>query len=136
MFKLTKITTVAITISCILGYTLSLPGIATSIGLQQRDPCLRNNNGIGNNHDTFVELPINSLALSDPSNQIISIRIDPGNSGQMQLFENDLVQQGFNLTEINFVVAQVRDAEIRVRNTNLQCSVSSQVDTNYAFFAD
>lgn len=29
----------------------------------KKDPCLKSNNGIGNNHDVFVELPTNSLSL-------------------------------------------------------------------------
>ncbi|MGL4880318.1 MAG: hypothetical protein ACRC8K_04550 [Waterburya sp.] len=130
MLKLIKNTASIITITCLLGNCLSLPVLA------KKNPCLKNNNGIGNNHDIFVELPTNSQSLNDPDNQILSIRIDPGNRGQMSKFQDGLAEQGFNTGEIKFVVDQVWDAEIRVKANNLSCPLDSQVEQDYTLFAD
>jgi hypothetical protein len=130
MLKLIKNMASIITLTCLLGNFLSLPVLA------KKDPCLKNNNGIGNNHDIFVELPTNSQTLDDPDNQILSIRIDPGNHGQMSKFQDELVEQGFNTGEIKFIVAQVGDAEMKVKEINLFCNPDSQVEQNYTVFAD
>lgn len=113
MNKVTVFSTVfALTIVC------TLPSLAA---LDKKDPCLKNNNGIGNNHDVFVELPIHSLSLGDVENEILSIRIDPGNSGQVKKFKEQLAQQEFDNLEINFVIDQLVDAEIKLKKTKLQC---------------
>jgi hypothetical protein len=126
--KLTVISTIyLITINC------SIPVFAAS---SKKDPCLKNNNGIGNNHDIFVELPTHSQFLNDSQNQILSIRIDPGNSGQVNKFKTELEANGFDNTAIDFVVAQLWDAEIKVKQTNLQCYLDEPMEKDYTFVAD
>ena len=137
MLKLIKITASIVTTVCVLSNPLSLPALSMSeVAVTKKAPCLKNNNGIGNNHDIFVELPINSQTLEDPHNQIISVRIDPGNSGQMKLFKSELKERGFNTTEIDFVIAQVWDAEIKVKTTNISCDSNSSIERDYTVFAD
>jgi hypothetical protein len=137
MLKTIKNKAFIATVTFILGTSISSPvfGVA-EIALIKRNPCLKNNNGIGNNHDIFVELPTNSQTLDDPENQITSIRIDPGNPGQMNKFTTDLAEQRFNTAEIEFVVSQVWDAEMRVKNTNLLCNAVSHVIKDYTAFSD
>jgi hypothetical protein len=108
--------------------------------LYKKDSCLKNNNGIGNNHDIFVELPSNSLSLGDEANQILSIRIDPGNSGQVKKFRLELDEKGFDIAEVDFVIAQLVDAEKKLKETQFQClSQDYPVDLDYSlnsFFPD
>jgi hypothetical protein len=105
--------------------------------LNKKDSCLKNNNGIGNNHDVFVELPTNSLSLGDEANEILSIRIDPGNSGQVKKFRLELDEKGFDIAEVNFIIAQLVDAEKKLKETQLQClSQDYPVDIDYASFSD
>jgi hypothetical protein len=130
MLKLTEVFTLII--------SLSLPiVVASTATAMQKDPCLKNNNGIGNNHDIYVELPTNSLSLNDSLNQMMSIRIDPGNNGQMALFKNYLSEQGFDSNEeIEFAIEQVVDAEMKVKQNNLQCQTEEPVDRDYTLFPD
>jgi hypothetical protein len=135
--KITQLSSISFIFACLLGSTFIVPGFTGSVLAQGKpDPCLKNNNGIGNNYDIFVELPTNSQTLGDPNNQIISIRIDPGNPGQMQQLTSDLEEQSFNTEEIDFVVAQVWDAEMKTKSTNLQCYENSQVDRNYTLYVN
>jgi hypothetical protein len=106
----------------------------------KKDPCLKNNNGIGNNHDVFVELPTNSLSLEDEANEILSIRIDPGNSGQVKKFKLELTEKGFDIAEVNFVITQLLDAEKKLKDTGVYCLPQEpDVDIDYSLksiFAD
>jgi hypothetical protein len=132
MLKLAKLSNILVICLCLLGSSINLS--ATAEG--KKDPCLKNNNGIGNNYDIFVELPTSSLTIHDLNNQILSIRIDPGNPGQMEKFRKSLKEKGFNPEEINFVVAQIPDAEMKAKTNNLQCALTSQVKKDYTLFAD
>jgi hypothetical protein len=132
MNKFVVVSTVfAITIVC---------GVPSLAAPYKKDPCLKNNNGIGNNHDVFVELPTHASFLGDVENEILSIRIDPGNPGQVQKFKGELTEQGFDNTEVDFVVAQLVDAEKKLKETQLQCfEQNSTVDLDYSLnsvFAD
>ena len=129
MNKLTYIAT-----ALIISTSFTLPSIAVP---HKKDPCLKNNNGIGNNHDVYVELPTNSQTLEDSANEILSIRIDPGNPGQVKKFKGELAEQGFDTAEVDFVVAQLIDAEKKVKETALQCLSSDPlVDVDFTLFAD
>lgn len=123
-----------ISISLLIANTWLVPTMAAS---SKKDPCLKNNNGIGNNYDIYVELPTNSLTLNDSANEILSIRIDPGNFGQVKKFKSKIAEQGFDTVEINFVVAQLIDAEKKLKVIELKCSTTDpMVDVDYTFFPD
>lgn len=77
------------------------------------------NNGIGNNFDVPYTL----------RGQTYTIRIDPGNNGQIKKFKNDLKANGFNDLEIASAVAQLADAEMRA---NANCSGSSSSSSSTA----
>jgi hypothetical protein len=77
------------------------------------------NNGIGNNFDVPYTL----------RGQTYTIRIDPGNSGQMNKFKKDLKDQGFNDLEVASAVAQLVDAEMRANAANCPGSSSSVIPT-------
>ncbi len=72
------------------------------------------NNGIGNNFDVPYTL----------RGQTYTIRIDPGNNGQMKKFKGDLKNSGFDDLEIASAVAQLVDAEMRA-NAAANCPGSS-----------
>lgn len=73
------------------------------------------NNGIGNNFDVSYTL----------RGQTYTIRIDPGNNGQIKQFEKDLKEQGFTDAEIASAVAQLVDAEKKANDANCPGSSSS-----------
>lgn len=129
MSKITTVSTILLT-----AFIVALPSVVTP---HKKNTCLKNNNGIGNNHDIFVELPTNSQTLEDEANEILSIRIDPGNPGQVKKIKEELTEQGFGTTEVDFVVAQLIDAEKKLKETAFQClDIDPPVDVNYTFFAD
>jgi VCBS repeat-containing protein len=92
---------------------------------QNKKAC-KNNNGIGNNYDIEVILP---------SGTSITIRIDPGNSGQMNKFAGYLaVTYGIDSTVFNTVIKpQIVDAEMRAKTGNTNCPSGSSVTTGADF---
>lgn len=91
----------------------------------------KSNNGIGNNYDIEVTLP---------NNEVVTIRIDPGNKGQMNKFAGYLAtEKNIDATVFDTVIKpQIIDAEMRANSGNGDCtsSSSSSVSTNTDFTAD
>ena len=124
--------------SLLFGLWLTLIGLTSPvIAVNKKDPCLKNNNGIGNNHDIDLELPTNSQTLNDINNHLLTIRIDPGNPGQMKQCSNDLAEDGFTATEIDFVITQIWDAEMKLKQNKFQCPAEYYPNPDYSgIFAD
>ncbi|MDJ0900941.1 MAG: hypothetical protein QNJ55_19225 [Xenococcus sp. MO_188.B8] len=80
----------------------------------------KNNNGIGNNYD--IEYVIDD--------ETYTVRIDPGNSGQMKKFEDDLADQGYTDTQIASAVDQIWDAEMKINSGNGSSDCPSSVNGN------
>ncbi|WP_171815466.1 Ig-like domain-containing protein [Stanieria cyanosphaera] len=93
---------------------------------QAKKACKKNNNGIGNNYDVEYTL----------RNKTFTIRIDPGNNGQMNKFRSDLaaasVKPKYTQTEIDSAVAQIYDAEKNAKNGNNTNCPSGSVGTDYS----
>jgi VCBS repeat-containing protein len=92
---------------------------------QNKKAC-KNNNGIGNNYDIEVILP---------SGTSLTIRIDPGNSGQMNKFAGYLaLTYGIDSTVFDTVIKpQIVDAEMRAKTSNTKCPSGSSVTTGADF---
>lgn len=115
---------------CLLGQQLNL---SVNAETEKKAHC-KNNNGIGNNYEFIVVLPTSSLYLDDSGNALLSIRIDPGNQGQMNKLTDSLSEQNFNLEQINFVTDQIPDLEMRSQIQS-QCIVGSPVDQDFTVIA-
>lgn len=82
----------------------------------------KNNNGIGNNYD--VEYTIGSSTRS--------VRIDPGNKGQISKFRGDLEAEGFSQSQIDSAVDQLVDAEKNAKGGGGDCPTVSSDATDYS----
>ena len=86
----------------------------------------KNNNGIGNNYD--VEYTIDG--------ETKSIRIDPGNRGQINKFKGDLAAEGYSESDINSAVAQLVDAEMKANGSGGGDCPNVESSTDYSTMYD
>jgi hypothetical protein len=126
MYKLVKLGSSLILGLCLLGQQFTLSVNAAT----EKKPHCKNNNGIGNNYEFVVVLPTSSLDLNDVNNQLLSIRIDPDNSGQMKKFTGTLSEDNFDWEQITFVTNQIPDLEMRSQIKD-ECFVNSPVDRDF-----
>lgn len=115
--NLKKLTSAALLSVLMTGSLIVEPAISdtsTAPGQQNKKAC-KNNNGIGNNYDIDVTLP---------SGEVISIRIDPGNKGQMNKFAGYLaVEKSVSANTFNTEIKpQIIDAEMRANKNNTVCT--------------
>ncbi|MGL5804797.1 MAG: hypothetical protein ACRC11_05055 [Xenococcaceae cyanobacterium] len=133
MFKKIEISSTLIVGICLIGHQLTF---LASAATEKKLHC-KNNNGIGNNYEFVLALPTSSLNLDDVNNQLLAIRIDPGNQGQMNKLADRLSEDNFDLEQITFVTNQIPDLEMRSQ-IKAQCVVNSPVDRDLTIvvFAD
>jgi hypothetical protein len=137
--KITSTTALAILMMATLGVQAGFSNNGNGNGNNNTHPgqakkICKNNNGIGNNYDVEYTL----------RNETFSIRIDPGNNGQMNKFKADLTSRGYTTAEVASAVTQITDAEMQFKNSNgnntncLSSTVSSGNDysTLYANISD
>ncbi|BAU64617.1 fibro-slime family protein [Stanieria sp. NIES-3757] len=130
LIKLKKITAISVLGILMAGTWIVEPATSKT----KKDPCLKNNNGIGNNYELSLVLPTKSTNLNDSKNEILDIRIDPGNSGQVAKLRTYLEGRNFNATQITFVMSQLLDLEIKTTNSNgskKKCVSGSTTDKDF-----
>jgi hypothetical protein len=111
--KITSTTALALLMASTLGVQAGFSNNGNGNGNNNTPPgqakkICKNNNGIGNNYDVEYTL----------RNETFSIRIDPGNNGQMNKFKADLTSRGYTTAEVNDAASQIIDAEMQFKNSN------------------
>lgn len=130
MSKAIKIGSTLLLSICLLGQQLSF---SASAATEKKSDC-KNNNSLGNNYEFVVVLPTSSLSVDDTSNELLSIRIDPDNRGQMNQLVSSLSEQNFEQEQMDFVTSQIPDLEMRSQ-IELQCTTDSIVDRDFTVVA-
>ena len=98
-------------------------------GQNKKEKACKSNNGIGDNYDIDIILP---------SKEKLTIRIDPGNKGQMNKFAGYLATAK-NISASTFetvIKPQIVDAEMRANNSNANCPSGSSSSAGSDFTAN